>query len=242
MSPDWRTAISPRISKSSSMRPASSRSNARGAWRRSERRGAHLRDGHGSVVSWLAGRIGIPWWVATRHVRLARALPRMPRTSAALADGTISIPGAEQLVFARNADSGAFDRCESMLVDLARRLSARDLRRAIEQWRSLADAVADEAEAVRRFERRDQVARRRMVTDERGRSSKRRAATGGRARRGLPLSNLVPLCRSHHRAVHEGKAARAGEWCPTRPSTRSPRTRASSGSRRTGVRWSASTP
>jgi hypothetical protein len=42
--------------------------------------------------------------------------------------------------------------------------------------------------------------------------------------------------------VHEGKAARAGEWCPTRPSTRSARTRASSGSRRTGVRWSASTP
>jgi hypothetical protein len=116
-----------------------------------------------SIASWLARRIGIPSWLATRHVRLARALPRMPRTSAALAEGTISIPAAEQLVFARNADSGAFDRCESMLVDLARRLSARDLSRAIERWRSLADAAADEAESVRRLNVEASSSRRRST-------------------------------------------------------------------------------
>jgi hypothetical protein len=119
-----------------------------------ERRGVHLRDGSPSLAAWLARRCGIPASLAARDVRLARALAAMPRTRTALVDGSISVPAAEMLVGAREADRAQFERSEKLLVDLAGRLSARDLRRAIEHWRALADASAEESGAARRFERR----------------------------------------------------------------------------------------
>jgi uncharacterized protein DUF222/HNH endonuclease len=119
-----------------------------------ERRGVHRRDGDVSLTAWLARHVGIPASVAMRQVRLGRALGGMPATTAALLDGQISTAAAELLVSARDADRAEFQRSETMLVDLARRLPVRDLHRAVERWRALADAVAAEHEAARRFDRR----------------------------------------------------------------------------------------
>jgi hypothetical protein len=87
-------------------------------------------------------------------VRLARALPQMPATRAALQEGAIPLGAAALLVGAREDDPESFARCETALVDAARRLPVRHLRRAIEHWRLLADAEAGKAAARRRFERR----------------------------------------------------------------------------------------
>jgi Domain of unknown function (DUF222) len=119
-----------------------------------ERRGVHIRDGFVSITSWLSSRLRIASSVAARLIRLARALPQMPHTSAALSAGELSVESACLLVSARDADAEQFDRCEPELVDLAARLPLADLRRAIERWRYLADAASAEAEAERRFERR----------------------------------------------------------------------------------------
>jgi Domain of unknown function (DUF222)/HNH endonuclease len=107
-----------------------------------------------SLTAWLAHRAGMPTWAAARHVRLARALVGMPRTSAVLGGGGMSVAAAELLLSAREADADAFARSEEGLVDLAKRLPTHDLRRALERWRALADAAADEDVAARRFERR----------------------------------------------------------------------------------------
>jgi hypothetical protein len=119
-----------------------------------ERRGVYRRDGDLSMTSWLTRRSRIPVRDAARHVRLARALPRMRVATDALADGAICVPAAELLACARDADSTEFGLAEAMLVDLPRRLNVRAVRRAIERWISLIDAEANEAAAERRFERR----------------------------------------------------------------------------------------
>jgi hypothetical protein len=119
-----------------------------------ERRDLHRRDTVLSLTSWLAHRHGIGSITAARHVRLARALAAMPVTSAVLTYGAISVVAAELLASARQAHVDDFEQCEEMLVDLARRLPVRELRRAVEHWRCVVDAEADEAAAARRFERR----------------------------------------------------------------------------------------
>jgi hypothetical protein len=119
-----------------------------------DRRGVHVRDAFVSLTSWLTSRLRIAPSVAARHIRLARALPRMPHAAAALAAGELSVESAGLLVSVRDADPEQFDRCEEALVDLAARLPVADLRRAIERWRCLADTASAEAESERRFERR----------------------------------------------------------------------------------------
>lgn len=119
-----------------------------------ERRGSYADDGHLSVTSWLAHRLGIPGPVASQQVRLSRALPHMPRTAAALAEGEVSMPAVALLVGAREADPEQFDRSEEVLLRAARAMPVRDLRQAVDHWRQLADAAGQTAAAERRFERR----------------------------------------------------------------------------------------
>jgi len=118
------------------------------------RREVHTREGHLSVGAWLANRLGISLREAAGRLRLARALPFMAITAAAFGEGSISVASAAMLCAAREADAEAFARCEVTLVDAARRLPVRDLVRAIDHFRALADADAVVGEARRRFERR----------------------------------------------------------------------------------------
>jgi hypothetical protein len=115
-----------------------------------ERRGACAEDGYLSVIAWLVHRLGVPASAARSQVRLGRSLQRMPGTRHALLEGEIAVAAALLLADAQVADPEEFARSELMLVDLARRLPVRDLIRAIEHWKMLADPRASE----RRFARR----------------------------------------------------------------------------------------
>ena len=119
-----------------------------------ERRGAHAEDGYLSVLAWLVHRLGVPASVASSQVRLGRALERMPGTRAVLAEGEIPVAAARLLADAQAADPKGFERSEQLLLELARSLSVRDLIRAVEHWRQLADPRAAEAATERRFVRR----------------------------------------------------------------------------------------
>jgi hypothetical protein len=119
-----------------------------------ERRGSFERDGHLSITSWVDSRFHTGWSAAAKEVRLARALEDMPATREALAEGEVSGAAVGTLVAARESSPEEFSRVEETLLDVARRLPARDLRRAVEHWK---DAVAPEAaarEEQERFERR----------------------------------------------------------------------------------------
>jgi hypothetical protein len=119
-----------------------------------EARRTYAADGFRSATSWLAHRTGVPRWLAAQQVRLARALPHMPRTRAALGGGEISFAAATLLATAQESDADAFARCESALVEAARTLGLRELRLALERWRQLVDAEHAERADQRRFERR----------------------------------------------------------------------------------------
>ncbi len=118
-----------------------------------ERRRSYAVDGLLSMTAWLRSRLGISGRVASEHVRIARALPHMPKARSALEEGELSTSAVALLVSARTADPAAYERSEQVLVDLARRLPPQDLARAIEHWRALRDADSGDADA-RRFERR----------------------------------------------------------------------------------------
>lgn len=104
-----------------------------------DRRGSFRRDGYLSISSWLAHRFRMAFSAATQLVRLARALERMPRTREALAGGEISRSAAAVLVAAGEADPDEFSRVEEGLVEAARALAIRDLKRAVAHWRQAVD-------------------------------------------------------------------------------------------------------
>ncbi|MGH7445963.1 MAG: DUF222 domain-containing protein, partial [Longimicrobiales bacterium] len=54
-------------------------------------------DGHRSCAHWLAYRTGIDRGTAREHVRVARALARLPQTSAAMARGELSFAKVRSL-------------------------------------------------------------------------------------------------------------------------------------------------
>jgi len=112
-----------------------------------ERRGTWSVDGHLSVVSWLAAKLRVGFGRASQQVKRSRALRYMPGTTRALGDGDLSSEAVELLVDAREAAPEAFTEAESMLVEAAVALPARELRTAIGYWRHVADAAgADERE------------------------------------------------------------------------------------------------
>src|SRR5207247_2007665 len=95
-----------------------------------ERRGSYRREGYLSVSSWLAHRLRLAFSDAVRRLRAARALEHMPETAEALREGEISRSAVATLVSARETNPEEFSHSEGVLVDSARSLSIRDLRRA----------------------------------------------------------------------------------------------------------------
>lgn len=115
-----------------------------------DRRGSFRRDGYLSISSWLAHRFRMAFSAATQLIRLARAFEHMPWTSEALAGGEISRSAAAVLVAAGEADPDEFSRVEEGLVEAARTLAIRDLKRAVAHWRQAVDhrRAEDNAEHV----------------------------------------------------------------------------------------------
>ena len=119
-----------------------------------ERRRAFERDGHLSITSWVDSRFQTGWAAAAREVRVARALEDMPATRDALAEGEISSAAVGALVAAREANAGAFERVEDTMLDAARRLPLRDLRRVVGHWRDMTEPEVAARDEQERFDRR----------------------------------------------------------------------------------------
>jgi hypothetical protein len=119
-----------------------------------ERRGTWSVDGHLSVASWLAARSRVGFSKAAQLTRTARALERMPATAAALGAGEVSSEAVAALVSAEEAAPEAFGAAESMLVDAAGSLPARDFGKAVANWREGADRIGAEERARYLYRRR----------------------------------------------------------------------------------------
>jgi hypothetical protein len=119
-----------------------------------ERRGIPASSGHLSITSWVEHRTHTSWSEAARQVRTARALEAMPVVREALYEGDVSPSAVGQLVAAREANPGEFAMAEETLVDAARTLPPRDLRRAVAHWSDTVDADAASRADRERFDRR----------------------------------------------------------------------------------------
>jgi len=78
----------------------------------------------------------------------------MPATREALAEGEVSRAAVEQIVAAHDANPNQFVRVEGTLVDAARSLAPRELRRAVDHWKEVVDPERSAREAQERFEHR----------------------------------------------------------------------------------------
>jgi hypothetical protein len=119
-----------------------------------ERRGSFSTSGHLSITSWVEQRLQTSWGDAARAVRTARALEAMPVVREALYEGEVSPSAVSQLVVARDANPEEFALAEEILVDAARTLPSRDLRRAVTHWRDVVDAGASARADRQRWDRR----------------------------------------------------------------------------------------
>lgn len=120
------------------------------------RRRTWERDGYLSTGAWLTHRFGVAWTGAARELQEADALEAMPLVRSALREGELSGSAVQILTRARQAYPVDFREHEPVLVEAARTLTERDLRRAVAYWRqaldgpaSLRDAAA--AHLTRRF-------------------------------------------------------------------------------------------
>ncbi len=100
-----------------------------------DRRKLFERDGHLSAASWLATTFKVPWGTAREHLRIARALEKMPQTRQALDSGELSMSAVRVLVATRDADPSAFGESEAQLVEAAQIHSVQDLQRVAAYWR-----------------------------------------------------------------------------------------------------------
>src|SRR5581483_7859927 len=116
-----------------------------------EARGAFARDGLLSVTMWLVHRLRVAGSCAGRYVRWARALARTPLVRSALASGDVTPSAAAVLVGAWESRPEEFASVEETLVEAARNLPVRDLRRVVAYWRQAIDSAGAEAEAERRY-------------------------------------------------------------------------------------------
>ena len=103
------------------------------------RRQCHRRDGYLSTASWLVDRHRMGWTAASKEIRTARAVDRMPHTKEALASGELGSSAVQMLVWARQAHPAQFVRAEASLVEAARRLPARQLQHTVSHWRHKLD-------------------------------------------------------------------------------------------------------
>jgi hypothetical protein len=119
-----------------------------------ERRQVWSRDGHLSVVSWLASRHRLSHTVAASHTRTARALEQMPVMAQAFAAGDVSSSAVTLLAHARETAPEQFARAEQTLVDAARKLPVDQLQATVARWRAMADAKRAFEDDEARHERR----------------------------------------------------------------------------------------
>jgi hypothetical protein len=87
-------------------------------------------------------------------VRLARALEETAHLREALSAGEVSCSAAGVLVAARESNPGEFARAEEALVQAARTLGVRELRRVVAYWRQAADPERASRDAERLHELR----------------------------------------------------------------------------------------
>lgn len=119
-----------------------------------DRRGSFKDDGYLSSTAWLVHRFRETPAVAGRDVHLAAALEHMSQTDRALVEGDIPLSAVSLLASARETSAAAFAESEAMLVDAARSLDPRDLRRAVDYWKVSADAEEVRREQEWAWERR----------------------------------------------------------------------------------------
>jgi Domain of unknown function (DUF222) len=119
-----------------------------------ERRQVWSRDGHLSVVSWLASRHRLSHAVAASHTRTARALEQMPVMAQAFAAGDVSSSAVTLLANARETAPEQFARAEQTLVEAARTLPIDQLQAGLMRWREHANAERAAEDDEARHERR----------------------------------------------------------------------------------------
>jgi hypothetical protein len=118
------------------------------------RRQTHRREGYLSTASWLVARHRLGWTAASKDIRTARSLERMPRTKEALSTGELTPASVQMLVWARQAHPAQFRASEDSLVEAARRLPARQLQHTVSHWRQKLDWEQGLKEAERLREQR----------------------------------------------------------------------------------------
>jgi uncharacterized protein DUF222/HNH endonuclease len=118
------------------------------------RRQSHQREGYLSTASWLVDRHRLGWTAASKEIRTARSLERMPHTREALATGELTSSAVQMLVWARQAHPAQFHKAERSLVEAARRLPAGQLQHAVSHWRQRLDWEQGLKEAERLREQR----------------------------------------------------------------------------------------
>jgi hypothetical protein len=116
-----------------------------------DRRGLFRRDGFLSTASWLSSRFRIAWGVAREHVRMARAIDRMPVLRSTVRTGDVPISAVRILAAAHEAEPGAFARAEERLVEAARVHPLAGLQRVVAVWRQVVEREheLDGADVVR---------------------------------------------------------------------------------------------
>jgi hypothetical protein len=119
-----------------------------------ELRGAHRSDGFLSLSSWLVARHRVAPSTASRRVRVARSLARMPQAAEAFAGGELSDAAIALLAAARDAHPEAYDRAEEALLQAARTLPIAGLRSVIAYWRQAQDLRQAELEEDERYSSR----------------------------------------------------------------------------------------
>jgi hypothetical protein len=96
---------------------------------RFDRLGGWERGGHRSCAHWLSFRTGVDTGTAREHVRVARALEGLPRTSSAMARGALSFSQVRALSRVAEAET------EADLLELAQGCTAAQLERLVRAWK-----------------------------------------------------------------------------------------------------------
>jgi Domain of unknown function (DUF222) len=131
-------------------RLAALRARVTGTW---DARKVWAEDGSRTAAARLARECGLSPGSAAAELRRARGLRSMPATSAAMAEGSLSIDQVDLLQRANQPEvAERFARDETRLVAHCQRLRFSQARRAIDYWRQLAD---DEGETDRALRLRD---------------------------------------------------------------------------------------
>ena len=104
-------------------------------------------NGFSSCAHWLTWRIGLSLGAAREHVRVARALPTLPRIAQALACGELSYSKVRALTRVATPET------EERLLAIGRNGTAHHVERIVRGWRRL-DRIAEAKETTRRHRAR----------------------------------------------------------------------------------------